>query len=134
MAEVFTNDPAREHFTLNVKLTIIDDGTPAANQTGPFLIAPGKTWKGSTKHGTSVVGLMSVTNRSNEFIRIKDVKNSSAAMTVQVSVLGVGKRYLLHIRSALDLPVGLHKQTVQLMTDSPTTPEITLELELEVTP
>lgn len=129
-----TNDPARERFTLTVRLTVVDDQTPSANQIGPFFIAPSINWKGSTKQGMSVVGLMTLSNRSNELIRIKEVRNSSPAMPVRLNVLAVGKRFTLQIRSQLDLPVGLHRQTVTLITDNPTTPELKLELELEVTP
>lgn len=82
----------------------------------------------------SVVGLMAISNRSNEIIRIKEVRNSSTAMPVRLNVLAVGKRFTMQIRSQLDLPVGIHRQTVTLVTDSPTTPELKLELELEVTP
>ncbi len=129
-----TNDPARERFTLTVRLSVIDDQTPSANQIGPFFIAPSVNWKGSTKQGMSVVGLMAITNRSNELIRIKEVRNSSTAMPVKLNVLAVGKRFTLQIRSQLDLPVGVHRQTLTLVTDSPTTPELKIELELEVTP
>ncbi|MFM8392627.1 MAG: hypothetical protein ACKOB4_01730, partial [Acidobacteriota bacterium] len=112
----------------------IDDKTPTDRQIGPFFIAPSIPWKGSTKQGMSVVGLMTLSNRSNEIIRIREVRHSSSAMTAKVNVLGVGKRYTLQIRSQLDLPVGIHRQTVTLITDSPNVPEMVLDFELEVTP
>ncbi len=82
----------------------------------------------------SVVGLMSLSNRSNELIRIREIRHSSSAMSVKLNVLGVGKRYTLMIRSQLDLPVGIHRQTVTMTTDSPSVPELVFDLELEVTP
>jgi hypothetical protein len=119
---------------LTVRLNIIDDQTPTDRQIGPFFISPSIHWKGSTKQGMSVVGLMSLSNRSNELIRIREIRHSSTAMTVKLNVLGVGKRYTLLIRSQLDLPVGTHRQTLTLITDSPTVPEMVIDLELEVTP
>ncbi|MEY3284976.1 MAG: hypothetical protein ACK496_08715 [Acidobacteriota bacterium] len=129
-----TNDPVRERFGLTVRLNIIDDQTPNDRQIGPFFISPSIHWKGSTRQGMSVVGLMTLSNRSNELIRIREVRHSASAMSAKLNVLGVGKRYTLQIRSQLDLPVGVHRQTLTLITDSPTVPEIVLDLELEVTP
>ena len=129
-----TNDPTHERFGLTVRLNVIDDKTPTDRQIGPFFISPSIHWKGSTKQGMSVVGLMTLSNRSNEIIRIREVRHSSSAMTAKVNVLGVGKRYTLQIRSQLDLPVGIHRQTVTLITDSPNVPEMVLDFELEVTP
>lgn len=129
-----TNDPAHEKFALTVRLNVIDDQTPTDRQIGPFFISPSIHWKGSTKQGMSVVGLMSLSNRSNELIRIREIRHSSSAMSVKLNVLGVGKRYTLMIRSQLDLPVGIHRQTVTMTTDSPSLPELVFDLELEVTP
>ncbi|NBO65184.1 MAG: hypothetical protein EBU88_10155 [Acidobacteria bacterium] len=133
-AEVITNDPQNARFSLTVRLDIVDDETPSENQIGPFFIAPATRWKGTTGQGMSVVGLMTLSNRSNPLIRIREIKHSADAMTVKLNVLSTGRRYTLQIRSRLDLPVGIHRQSVTLVTDSPTTPELKLELELEVTP
>lgn len=129
-----TNDPAYERFSLTVRLAIVDDLTASANQIGPFFIAPSTNWKGTTSQGMSVVGLMTLSNRSNPLIRIREIRHSADAMTVKLNVLSTGRRYTLQIRSRLDLPVGIHRQTVTLITDSPRTPELKLDLELEVTP
>jgi hypothetical protein len=133
-AEVTTNDPARERFNLAVRLMILDDQSPSENQIGPFYIIPSIHWKGKTPQGMSVVGFMTISNRSNEIIRIKEVRNPEPMMSVKLNVMAVGKRYGMHIRSALNLPVGVHRQSVVLVTDSPTTPELKIDLELEVTP
>ncbi|NDD64272.1 MAG: hypothetical protein EBZ36_09880 [Acidobacteria bacterium] len=129
-----TNDPARERFTLTVRLTLIDDGTPSTNQIGPFVIAPAIHWKGATSQGMSVVGLMTLANRSSELIRIREIRGSNDTMSAKLNVLASGRRYTLQIRSRLDLPVGIHRQTLTLITDNQQTPELKLELELEVTP
>jgi len=131
---VVTNDPARERFTLTVRLTLIDDGTPSANQIGPFVIAPAIHWKGTTSQGMSVVGLMTLANRSSELIRIREIRGSNDTMSAKLNVLASGRRYTLQIRSRLDLPVGIHRQMLTLITDNQQTPELKLELELEVTP
>lgn len=75
---------------------------------------------------------MTLSNRSNENIRITEVYNPGSAFTVKVVPLMVGRRYALQIASAANLKPGTHSQVIKLKTDSESLPEITLLLEVEV--
>ncbi len=133
-AEVETNDPAHSKFTLVMKLMIIDDISSADKQIGPFYIAPSRKWRGEAVQGSSTAGLITIGNRSSETIRIGAIRNSATAFVVKVTPLMVGKRYAVQFTSEAGLPVGLHRQTVTMATDSAKTPELVLELEVEVRP
>lgn len=133
-AEVETNDPARAKFTLVMKLMIVDDVSSPDNQIGPFYMIPSRKWRTEVVQGSSASGTITVGNRSSEVIRIGEIRNSGAAVSVKVVPLLVGKRYLVQLRSEPGLPIGTHQQTVKMMTDSAATPELTLELEVEVRP
>jgi hypothetical protein len=115
-------------------MRIDDDMSPTTNLVGSFYILPSTSWRQKTPYGKGVSGMISLSNRSYDLIRIKQVENPGTEIQATLRTMAPGKRYMLHLQSAPTLPVGVYRQTIKLKTDSTEMPEIVLDLELEVTP
>jgi len=131
-AEVYTNDPERPQFTLMMNAVVASDETPQGRQVGPFIVGPTNQWSGRTPHGSSVNGLITVTNTTQQPVRITRLDPNGAAFSVTLQTLEEGKRYSVSFVSSTTLPIGIHQQTVKLTTDSKETPGLELQLEAVV--
>jgi hypothetical protein len=56
------------------------------------------------------------------------------AIAVELETLQEGRRYLLNVKSSATLPVGAHRQVVELATESEQAPVIEIPLEAVVAP
>jgi hypothetical protein len=115
-------------------MKIDDDLSPTTNLVGSYYVLPSTTWSGKVSQGKPLSEMISLSNRSYNLIRIKQIENSGTEIQVTLRTLAVGKRYMLQLESAPQLAVGTYHQTVKLKTDSTEMPEIQLDLTLEVTP
>lgn len=133
-AEVYTNDPERPQFTLMMSMVVVGDEAPRGRQVGPFIIGPTNEWGSNTPQGSSVNGLITITNTTQQPIRITKLDPNGAAFAASLQILEDGKRYSVGFVSSTTLPVGGHKQTLKLTTDSKDMPELELRLEVVVSP
>lgn len=115
-------------------MRIDDDMSPTTNLVGSFYILPSTTWRQKTPQGKGASGIISLSNRSYDLIRIKQIENSDSEIRATLRTMAPGKRYMLQLESAPTLPVGVYRRTLKLKTDSATMPKILLDLEVEVTP
>jgi hypothetical protein len=133
-AEVYTNDPERPQFTLMMSMIVLGDEAPRGSQVGPFLIGPTTEWSTRVPQGSSVNGLITITNTSSQPIKVTKFDPNGAVFAATLQTLEDGKRYAANFVSAPTLPVGSHKQLVKLTTDSKDMPELSLTLEVIITP
>lgn len=133
-AEVYTNDPAKERFTLMLNLVVVSDESPKGQAVGPFFVGPGNQWIGRSPLGMSSTGLISVMTAGAEPIRLTNLDAGGKAFEVTLQTLEEGKRYGVSFVSSAELPLGTHRQTVKLTTDSKQHPVLELQLEVTVLP
>lgn len=133
-AEVYTNDPQKDQFTLALSMIVLSDMTPKGKQVGPFIVGPNDRWSSRVPHGMSVNGLIAVSNSSEQPIKITKMVPGGEAFKVEMQTLEEGKRYSLNFVSMANLPLGNNKQVVKLTTDSKEMPELAVELEAVVFP
>jgi hypothetical protein len=130
-AEVVTNDPQRERFTLALSLTIVSDDSPQGSRIGAFIVGPSNRSTLRVARGASANGSITIYG-SSQPVRILNLSPNGEAFSVNLNTLAEGKRYSLSFVSSPKLPVGNHKQTVKLTTDSKETPELEIFLEVVV--
>lgn len=133
-AEVYTNDPQKEQFTLAMSMIVLSDMTPKGKIVGPFTVGPSNQWSARIPRGMSVNGLVAVTNNTEQPIKVTKMIPGGEGFKVEMQTLEEGKRYSLNFVSMANLPLGSNKQSVKLMTDSKEMPELTVELEAIVYP
>jgi len=133
-AEVYTNDPQKDQFTLVINFIVPSDMTPKGRVVGPFIVGPTNQWSSRVPHGLTASGLIAITNNTEQPVKITKLNPGGEAFKVNLQTLEEGKRYSINFNSVESLPVGSHKQTVRLATDSKETPELTVELEAVVFP
>jgi len=69
-AEVYTNDPERPQFTLMMSMVVVGEEAARALKVGPFMIGPSNEWSGRAPQGSSVNGLITITNAAPEPINV----------------------------------------------------------------
>jgi hypothetical protein len=117
-----------------MSMIIIGEEAPRGVKVGPFLVGPSKEWSGRAQQGLSVNGLITITNGAEEPIKVTKLETDGTVFEASLRTLEEGKRYSTSFVSSATLPVGVHKQTLKLTTDSKEAPEIELRLEVAVTP
>jgi len=133
-AEVYTNDPERPQFTLMMSMIVVGEEAARALKVGPFMIGPSNEWSGRAPQGSSVDGLITITNTAPAPINLTKLDANGTVFDASLQALEEGKRYSVSFVSSTTLPPGLHKQTLKLTTDSKETPELELRLEVVVAP
>lgn len=131
-AEVYTNDPERPQFTLMMNAVVTGDDAPQGTRVGPFIVGPTNQWSGRAPHGSSANGLITVTNTTQQPIKITRLDPNGVAFDVKLQTLEEGKRYSVSFASSATLSIGSHKQTAKLITDNKDAPELELQLEVMV--
>ena len=133
-AEVYTNDPQKDQFTLVINFIVLSDMTPKGKMVGPFIIGPNDHWSARVPRGLTVNGLMAITNNTPQPVKITKMIPGGEAFKIDFQTLEEGKRYSINFVSSTELPLGTHKQVVKFLTESKETPELTVELEAIVFP
>ncbi|HEX2488741.1 MAG TPA: DUF1573 domain-containing protein [Blastocatellia bacterium] len=133
-AEVYTNDPERPQFTLMMSMIVVGEEAARGLKVGPFVVGPSNEWSSRAPQGSSVNGLITITNTAPEPINITKLDPNGTVFDASLQTLEEGKRYSVSFVSLATAPPGAHKQTLKLTTDSKETPEIELRLEVVVAP
>src|SRR5262249_16706976 len=102
-AEVYTNDPERPQFTLMMSMIVVGDDAPRALRVGPFLIGPSNEWTGRAPQGSTVNGLITITNGAPESINITKLDANGTAFDASLQTLEEGKRYAARFFSSATL-------------------------------
>ena len=130
-AVIKTNDPAKPHFELAMRMVILAP-TPKGESVGPFIISPSRTISGSAVQGSSVDLVANVMTQSATPPKITKVVSEGKAFKVDYYAIPEGTRGLLKAVSSPTLEPGIHTQTAKLLTDSAETPEIQVTFEIQV--
>ncbi|MFN0088331.1 MAG: hypothetical protein ACKVX9_23270 [Blastocatellia bacterium] len=117
-----------------LNMVIVGEEAPKGRQVGPFFVGPTDQWLGRSPLGMSSTGLISVTSAGAEPIRITNLDAGGRAFSVALQTLEEGRRYGVSFISSAELPLGAHRQTVKLTTDSKQHPVLELLLEVTVQP
>lgn len=117
-----------------LSMVVTTDETPQGKIVGPFVVGPTDQWSARVPRGMSANGLIIISNKSGQPVRIAKVTPGGEAFTVALQTLQEGARYTVNFTSAPGLPLGNHRQLVKLTTDSAEQPELTLTLEVNVFP
>ena len=133
-AEVYTNDPEHQQFTLMMNMIVTGEEAPRGVKVGNFFIGPSNEWSGRAPQGSSANGLITITNTGQEPINISKIDPNGTNFDVSLQTLEEGKRYSASFISSATLPPGIHKQTLKLITDSKETPELELRVEVVIAP
>ena len=128
-AEVTTNDPQNQNFKLTLKF---ESFLPKGYRLGSFLIDPGDEISGEIAQGPSYETKVNIYYDREILVKITKAVSDKENFDIQLETAQEGKRYVVVVKSAASLPVGLHKQKVKLLTDDPNQPEIELNLSLKV--
>ena len=113
---------------------MLSDMTPKGKIVGPFIVGPNNQWTNHTAFGFPVNGLITVTNNTEQPIKITKMVAGGESFVVNLQTLEEGKRYSLDVLSSAKLPVGNHTQTIKLTTDSKEMPELIIDLQVVVFP
>lgn len=133
-AEVYTNDPERPQFTLMMSMIVTGEEAARGLRIGPFMIGPSNEWSSRAPQGSSVNGLITITNTTLEPINITKLDPNGTVFDASLQTLEEGKRYSVGFVSSATAPPGALKQTLKLATDSKESPELELRLEVLVAP
>src|SRR5262249_33898048 len=133
-ADVYTNDPQHERFTLMLSMVVTSGESPQGRQIGPFVVGPSDQWSSRIPRGMSTNGLIAISNSTAQPIKISKAESSGDAFSYTLQTLEDGKRYSLSFTSSPTLPAGIHRQVVKLATDSKEMPVLELVLEANVFP
>ena len=129
-AAVKTNDPAKPHFEVSLRMVILAP-SPKGETVGPFIISPSRTISGSSVQGASVDLVANVFTQSPS-VKVTRVASEGPAFKVDYYSVPDGSRGLLKAVSAPGLEPGIHTQTAKLFTDNAQFPEIVVTFELQV--
>ena len=139
-ASVSTNDSKNPNFNLTLRARFKSNSPVVPPTPGPLNPNPVLTVEPIDRLITSV---LTGSSSSNTFfihnphptpVLIKDLIPGGNSFTVKLTTIEEGKRYQLNITSNPALKAGKYIQTVRLVTDSTTQPEVKIELSLEVFP
>ncbi|MBI3423006.1 MAG: hypothetical protein HY011_08700 [Acidobacteria bacterium] len=134
-AEVFTNDPARPQFTLQMSMVIVvPDGLPNGKRIGSIVVSPVDRWSAQAPTGFPVSGLFSLYQDSPQPLKITKLEAGGDTFNVTLNTLEEGKRFAVNFVGKEGLPLGVYHQTIKLTTDSKETPELAFDLDLRVVP
>src|SRR4030095_1543932 len=92
-AEVYTNDPERPQFTLMMSMIVVGDEPARGLKVGPFVVGPSNEWSGRAPQGSSVNGLITITNSAQEPVNITKFDPSGTAFEASLQTVEEGKRY-----------------------------------------
>jgi hypothetical protein len=134
-AEVFTNDPVRPQFTLQISMVIITpEGLPNGKRIGSLIVSPVDRWSTQVPVGFPVSGLFSIYHDNPQPLKITKVEAGGETFKVTLNTLEEGKRFAVNFVGKEGLPLGVYRQTIKLMTDSKETPELSFDLDLRIVP
>ena len=147
-AQVVTNDPANQKFQLLLR-AYVKPGPKKANPSpspssiaiagaskslGPFSVSPSDRWATGSLTGISSSGTLSFYNTGTTPVHIKQIKLQSSDFKASLTTIQPGKRYQVLVETNPLLKPGQYNQTLTLVTDSKTSPEIEIQLAATIFP
>ncbi len=139
-ASVVTNDPKHRNLTLSLRARFKLDGastgvppTPA-KASSAFNVEPTDRWITSALSGSVAASTFFLVNNQTAPVHARQIVAGGTAFTATIVPIQDGRRYELKVRTDAALKPGRYTQTLRVLTDSPTSPETTLDLELTVHP
>lgn len=142
-AGVKTNDPAHANFNLMLRARFKMDAQSAANaqmtgmmgkKFGPMSVEPADRWVSSVLTGTSTATTIYIVNNEAAPIHIKKIEPGGTDFSARVQPIQDGKRFELIVSTNPNLKPGEYHQTLRVLTDSATIPEVPIKLDLTVFP
>lgn len=134
-ASVVTNDPKNPRLTLTLRARFKLDGSAPPAKTKPssaFNVEPTDRWITGVLSGSSAASSFYLVNNQTNPVHPKQVVIGGPAFTATIEPIQDGQRYELKVRTAPQLKPGRYTEKLRVLTDSPTEPETTLDLELTV--
>jgi hypothetical protein len=137
-ASVVTNDPKHRNMTLSLRARFKLDGAPTGVPPTPvkassaFNVEPTDRWITSVLSGASTASSFYLVNNQTSPVHPKQVVAGGTAFTATIEPIQDGRRYELKLKTDPGLKPGRYTQTLRVLTDSPTAPETSLDLELTV--
>ncbi|HKY06049.1 MAG TPA: hypothetical protein VJQ56_14230 [Blastocatellia bacterium] len=142
-ALVTTNDPAHPSFNLVLRAYVKHPApaasspaakSPTSKEVGPFLVSPTNNWIASTISGDAIATRLYLYNNGPTPVHIKNVNPGGKSFSVGVKPIEDGKRYEVVVATDPTLKPGQYKQTAIITTDSKTSPEVPVYLDLTILP
>ncbi|MEK6289417.1 MAG: hypothetical protein AABO57_27200 [Acidobacteriota bacterium] len=140
-ASVSTNDPKTPNFNLVLRARFKTNQPPATPPPPPPLnpnpvlrVEPGDRWTTSVLSGSSSSNTMFLYNPLATPVHAKRIIPGGNEFTATLQTIQDGKRYEILVASNPALKPGHYLQTLKVLTDSTTQPEVAIELELTVYP
>ncbi len=134
-AAVVTNDPKNPRFTLTLRARFKVDPSappPKTKNSSAFNVEPTDRWTTGVLSGSSAASSFYLVNNQTNPVHPRKVVGGGQAFTATIEPIQDGRRYELKVRTAPGLKPGRYTETLRVLTDSPTEPETTLDLELTV--
>lgn len=142
-AGVKTNDPAHASFNLMLRARFKMESQPGSNATmvnaagkkvGPLSVEPVDRWVTSVLTGNSTATTMYLVNNEADPIHIKKIEAGGTDFSARIQPIQEGKRFELSLSTNPDLKPGEYHQTLRVLTDSKTMPELPIKLDVTVFP
>ena len=139
-ASVQTNDPKFANFTLTMRARFVSEAgatatdAPLANKRGPVFIEPTDQLITSLLVGNTTNTSLYLVNKEAAPVHVKSVDAGGKNFTATLVPIQDGRRYEIQVQSAAGLKPGNYRQTLKVMTDNATVPEVPVQLNLTVYP
>lgn len=111
-----------------------DRPVPAARYAGPFSISPNDRWVTSVITGSSTSTRIYLYNREKTPVHVKKIEPGGDNFTAVIQPIEDGKRYEITVATNPALKPGQYNQVMRVLTDSASTPEIAVQLDVTVFP
>jgi len=142
-AAVTTNDPKFATFNLVLRARFImqpqpGNKTPSPNPTGKlagaFIVEPTDRWISSVLVGNTTTSTIYLVNNDPKPYHVKTLQSDGTDFTARLQTIQDGRRYEVIISTNPALKPGQYHQKLRILTDSPVTPEVPVQLDLTVFP
>jgi hypothetical protein len=142
-AAVTTNDPKFTSFNLILRARFImqpqpgnkpSTSTPTGKLAGAFIVEPTDRWISSVLVGNATTSTIYLINNDSKPFHVKKIEPGGTDFTTRLQTIQDGRRYEIVISTNPALKPGQYHQKLLILTDSPVTPEVPVQLDLTVFP
>ncbi|MGA9773695.1 MAG: hypothetical protein WBV94_31985 [Blastocatellia bacterium] len=142
-AAVTTNDPKNPTFNLILRARFLmpsqpankeSAGTPTGKLAGAFIVEPTDRWISSVLVGNTTTSTLYLVNNDPKPFHVKKIESDGTDFTATLQPIQDGRRYGIVVSTNPALKPGQYHQKLRILTDSPVTPEVPVQLDLTVFP
>lgn len=145
-AAVTTNDPKFGAFNLILRARFkvaprpgsdtapASGSAPTAKMAGAFIVEPTDRWISSALVGNTTTSKIYLVNNDPKPYHIKKLDVGGTDFTAKLEPIQDGRRYEVVLSTNPELKPGQYHQKLLIMTDSPVTPVVPVQLDLTVFP